>query len=230
MPSLAESYSRLVESLADHYGQPQSRPERASPLETVLATALARSADPRRADAAIAVLSDAGLLDPVALAGTAPLEIRDTLRDAGVTLAPSAAPLLKRLAAWLASTFPGEEEAIADSARSTAEIRAGLVALSGVGPATADAILLALGRPAYPVDRGTYRILVRHGWIDPAADYDEVSELLAHQAGHNPNEIHRLAGWLGQVGRQFCGPKSPRCERCPLSCLLPEGGPLDPAG
>ena len=80
------------------------------------------------------------------------------------------------------------------------------------------------------MDRTTYRILVRHGWIDPSVDYDEVSELLARQAGHNPEEIRRLAGWLGRVGRQFCGPRSPKCEQCPLSCLLPEGGPVDPEG
>jgi endonuclease-3 related protein len=226
----AESYARLVEALADHYSQPQSRRERVSPLETVLATALARSADPRRAEAVIAALSRGGLLEPGALAGAAPLEIQDTLREAGVMLAPSAAPLLKRLAAWFADTFPGENETIAHPARSTAEIRSGLAAVRGVGLPTADAILLALGRSTYPADRATYRILVRHGWIDPSVDYDEVSELLARQAGHNPEEIRRLAGWLGRVGRQFCGPRSPKCEQCPLSCLLPEGGPVDPEG
>ena len=230
MPTLAESYSRLVEALADRYGQPQPRPERGSPLETVLATALGRTADTRRTEAAIAALSSTGLLDPETLAGTSPLEIQDILRDAGVSLTPGAAPLLKRLSAWLAFTFPDEHEAIADTAWSTAEIRSGLADLSGVGPATADAILLALGRPVYPVDRGTYRILVRHGWADPSAEYDEVSEILSHQAGQNPDDIHRLAAWLGRVGRQFCSPKSPKCDQCPLRCLLPEGGPLDPEG
>ena len=56
------------------------------------------------------------------------------------------------------------------------------------------------GRPTYPVDRGTYRILVRHGWIDQTAEYEEASELLSRQAAGNSQEIARLsilarAGW-----------------------------------
>src|SRR5262249_44308684 len=96
-------------------------------------------------------------------------------------------------------------------------------------PATADAILLfALGRAAYPVDRGTYRILVRHGWIDTSADYEEVSQLLVRLAGERPDELVRLSRGLVQVARQYCRVGSPRCTRCPLKAVLPEQGPLEP--
>ena len=42
-----------------------------------------------------------------------------------------------------------------------------LAGIKGIGPAAADAmVLFALKRPAYPVDRATFRVLVRHGWLD----------------------------------------------------------------
>jgi endonuclease-3 related protein len=174
------------------------------------------------------VLSQSGLGEPEALAAADPAEITDTLREAGITLAVPAASLMKRLARWYAGAFPGGDETLAESNRPTSRLRHELAAIRGVGPATADLILLALGRPVYPVDRGTYRILVRHGWTDCSADYHEVSELLGQLAGDDCRQITRLSRWLTRLGRQFCGPKSPKCPQCPLLALLPEGGPREP--
>ena len=195
MPSLTACYSSLVAALAEHYGEPSRRVPRSSALETVLAAALARSLDPRRTAAAIEALSRAHLLEPGALGGASPQEIRDALRDAGVALPLAGASLLRRLASWCSTTFPDDDPATLTLDRSTDEIRLELAAINGVGPATADAILLALGRPTYPVDRGTYRILVRHGWIDASADYDEVSEL-ARSPGRAATRRDRPAGRL----------------------------------
>jgi len=230
MASLAESYPTLVAALADHYGQPRVALERRSAFEAMLAAGLARSADPGRADAALESLNRSGLLDPQALAGTAPAEVLDTLRDAGLNLPARAASLLPRLARWYSETFGDQDPPRHASTVNMSVLREQLAALSGVGLATADAILLALGQPTYPVDRGTYRVLVRHGWIDPATEYDQASELLTRQAAGNPEEIARLSIWLMQIGRQFCVLRSPKCQRCPLRCVLPEQGPLEPEG
>ena len=112
----------------------------------------------------------------------------------------------------------------------TSRLRDGLLAINGIGQATADAILLALGRPTYPVDQVTYRILIRHGWIDSSADYEEVHQLLNRRAGENVEEIEHLSNWLRQVGRQYCRLRSPKCDPCPLRCVLPESGPIEPEG
>jgi endonuclease III len=228
MPSLDESYSTMIAALADQYGQPQFPVEGLPAFEAVLAVGLTRAGDLARADATLEALYRAGLLLPETLAGSEPVEILDTLREAGVTLPAKSASLLRRLARWFSTALGNEAEALDGLAPPTSRLREQLTALSGIGSATADAILLALGRPTYPVDRGTYRILVRHGWIDPSAEYDEVSELLNKQADENPRELARLAHWLVQVGRQFCGLKSPKCQRCPLRGLLPVDGPLEP--
>ena len=102
--------------------------------------------------------------------------------------------------------------------------------------AGADAILLyALKRPSYPVDRATYRVLVRHGWLDPTATYDEARDLLVDSVTDRADvlneeedpavELAELAHGMEQLGRRFCRAAAPHCDGCPLESLLPEGGP-----
>jgi endonuclease III related protein len=230
MASLAESYPTLLAALADHYGQPQFPPQGRSAFEAVLAAALARSVAPARAEAALEALDHSGLLEPRTLAGIEPSELLDSLRDAGLSLPARSVTLLVRLARWYSKAFGNDDLAHDPATGKMSGLRAELAAVNGVGLATADAILLAIGQPTYPVDRATFRILVRHGWIDSATEYDQASELLSRQAAGNSQEIARLSMWLAQVGRQFCVPRSPKCQRCPLRCVLPEQGPLEPDG
>jgi endonuclease-3 related protein len=95
-------------------------------------------------------------------------------------------------------------------------LREELLAVPGIGPETADSILLYAGQvPAFVVDAYTRRILERHGLIRPDATYDTVQALFM---GHLPpdaplyNEYHAL---IVAIGKDFCRPV-PRCERCPL--------------
>ena len=205
MPSLDESYSRLVAALADFYGQPASRSEPDSPFAAVIAAGLNRDAARPDHGPLIAALDRAGLLEPRALAATVADEVRDALQEAGITLSPFRALLLVRLAQWYAAAFPDDREHD-DKAPSTTRLRKQLARINGVGPATAQSILLALGRSAFPLDRGIYRILVRHGWIDSFTDADEFSQTLCRLAGDDCHEIDRLAPWLAQVGASSAGP------------------------
>jgi endonuclease-3 related protein len=230
MASLAESYPILLAALADHYGQPPCAPPERSAFAAVLAAALELSAGSGRVAAALEAMDHSGLLEPSTLAGIEPSEILDSLRDAGLSLPARSATLLVRLARWYTKAGGNDDLAHDPAAGTMVGLRAELAGINGVGPATADAILLAMGQPVYPLDRGTYRILVRHGWIDSATEYDQASELLSRQAAGNSQEIARLSTWLTQVGRQFCVPRSPRCQSCPLCCVLPEQGPLEPDG
>jgi endonuclease-3 related protein len=110
-----------------------------------------------------------------------------------------------------------------------ATLRAELLGTSGIGPETADAILLyAAGRPTFVVDTYTHRILARHGWIGYDADYDELKDYfesgLPQEAGLY-NEYHAL---LVRVGKDYCRKTNPKCEECPLRDLLPAGGIVEP--
>ena len=90
-------------------------------------------------------------------------------------------------------------------ARPTKDLRAELLSLHGIGPETADSILLYAGNhPVFVVDAYTRRILARHGIFSEDADYDEIRELLeralqpvANSVSHEPGRESLPAGLFG---------------------------------
>lgn len=99
-------------------------------------------------------------------------------------------------------------------------LRERLLDVNGIGPETADSILLyALDKPIFVIDAYTKRVLGRHKLASEKADYHELQELF-----HNTlpmdlklfNEFHAL---FVMVGKDYCKPK-PRCSGCPLQPLL----------
>ena len=77
-----------------------------------------------------------------------------------------------------------------------------MLGIHGVGPETADSILLYAGAlPTFVVDAYTYRIFSRHGWIDLEADYHQIQEYFHdHLPADAPmfNEFHALLVYLGK--------------------------------
>ena len=208
-------------------GRPIAFPAGASRFEALLVFA----APGGRGDRLASALDEAGLLDPAELASTPLAAVVDALRDARVNADPKAVRLLQRLAGWYASHREDLEFEPAPGEDRPPFPEAELAAINGVGRATADGIALhVFGQASYPVDRATYRILVRHGWIDVTADYDEAAQALIAAADSDPAELARLSSSFADIGRRFCKPDGPRCEPCPLRAVLPEGGPISVDG
>jgi endonuclease-3 related protein len=105
-------------------------------------------------------------------------------------------------------------------------LRAVLLGVNGVGPETADSIVLyAAGQPVFVVDAYTRRFLRRHGWIRGDESYDEVAAVFTGVLpGRAPlfNEYHAL---IVELGKKHCRAR-PDCASCPLRSLLPRGGPV----
>jgi endonuclease-3 related protein len=100
----------------------------------------------------------------------------------------------------------------------TGELREALLGVRGVGPETADSIVLyAAGKPSFVVDAYTRRVLSRHGLMEGQPPYEEIRAwfmALIPEDAPLYNEFHAL---LVAVGHNFCAPKRPRCGSCPLS-------------
>jgi len=96
-------------------------------------------------------------------------------------------------------------------------LRKKLLEVQGIGPETADSILLyGLGKPIFVVDAYTKRILSRHGMISEGASYEETQRLFMDHLPHETacfNEYHAL---LVHVGKTLCK-KKPKCGICPLN-------------
>jgi endonuclease-3 related protein len=228
MPQLVDAMPSILEALADPDRPGRSGLNLAHEVGTFAAVATAylrRFVDDRAVMAGVDALRESGRLEPGVLADSDPAEVEDDWRASGArSLVKLARPLL-RLARWAADAL--DSDGLIGGSTSTEALREGLQGINGVGPATADAILLeGLGRSVYPVDRATYRILVRHGWIDPGADSEEARSLIEAAVGDDPAGLRRLAEGFERLGREACRASVARCDRCPLRPLLPEGGPL----
>jgi endonuclease-3 related protein len=234
MPTLDDAFPAVCDSLVAHFGEPETSFEGLAPFETVVAVLLDRELGDDRWPLALEALAESDLLTPDRLSNAAVPEISDALRQKGVSASASSIAPLKHLARWLVDHHGGRVDSFFDPHRSTDWLRGELAAIRGIGLATADAIVLyALKRPSYPVDRATFRVLVRHDWLDPTAGYDEARDLLVDHATDRgaardedaTNRLIELAQCMERLGRRYCRAASPRCEGCPLECLLPEGGP-----
>ncbi len=222
MPSLDPVYPEIRRALEAQFPGLGSRSDEDPPFAAIVRAWLHRQIDPGKTAPAVQALRDAGLLEPAALAGADPSEVVEALRSGGATIAPKAVQPLRKLARWIQERG---EDTLPEAP--TAALRDELVALNGIGPGTADALLLwGLDRPVYPLDRGSYRIFARHGWIDLSADYDEARDVFERLEPDDPDGLRRLNLALEKVAAQFCKAARAKCERCPLRPFLPEGGPI----
>ena len=172
-------------------------------------------------------LSDAGWLEPGALAASDVSELRAFLRAARFKLSDTTLARLKRLAGWVDLMRAEDAAAFIGEGVDTETLRESLRALPGLGPATVDALLLhGLGRAAFPVERAGYRILARHGWVDFEAGYDAAREVVESAASGEIAILSATQAAFDHVGRDFCRARLPQCEHCPLRPLLPASGPL----
>ncbi len=152
---------------------------------------------------------------------------------------------VKAFVSWLDANYDGSLERM--FARPTDELRLELLALDGVGPETADSILLyGGGHPVFVVDAYTRRILDRHRVLPATAPYDDIRHVFERalrrtseprRMGQSPrhpvsrmsaarvppvarryNQMHAL---LVAVGHQYCRKSEARCQHCPLAPFLP---------
>jgi endonuclease III related protein len=239
MPTLEDAFPTVREALVKQFGGPAEEAELRGPFEGMIGVILGRELTAASSAAAVAALDDAGLLTPERLASADVIEIRQTLLEHGVSAPPFLIAPLKHLAQWIVEHHGGRVDSLFNPDRSTGWLRGELAAIRGISMTAADAILLfALKRPSYPIDRGTFRVLVRHGWLEPSALYDEARDELIDLAtgrgevpdGEAANTLIDVALGMKQLGRRYCRAAAPRCEQCPLESLLPEGGPREADG
>ena len=154
-PTLREVYRRLLDALGPQQWWPGE-----TPFEVMVGAVLTQNTNWSNVEKAIQNLRDAGLLDPAAMAGTAPETLAELIRPSGYYRQKSGR--LARMAAWLSDTAGGKVERLRKMPADG--LRRQLLALSGIGPETADSILLyALDKPVFVVDAYTFRVLTRHG-------------------------------------------------------------------
>lgn len=209
-----ETLTEIYELLYAAFG-PQRWWPGETPFEIITGAILTQNTSWANVEKAIRNLKSADLLTAEALHHIDVSQLAQLIRPAGYYNVK--AKRLKSFMDWLFDNYDG---ALASLERvNTDQLRAELLAVKGIGRETADSILLyALGRPVFVVDAYTARITVRHGLIEPDADYEQLRELFESNLPRDTqlyNEYHAL---LVKAGKEFCNPKA-RCPGCPLEKL-----------
>ncbi|HKF46359.1 MAG TPA: hypothetical protein VKB38_03310 [Terracidiphilus sp.] len=219
---------RMHDSLLAAYG-PQSWWPADTPFEVILGAYLTQNTSWKAVELSLANLRAAGVFTIEGLRAVPLAELQALIRPSGFITRK--APALKAFIAMLDAEFSGSLETLA--ATPTDDLRARLLALPGVGPETADAILLyALGHPVPVADEYLRRIAERHRLIVPPPGhnrrgYESLVQLTREAFAPDPaprrtqlfNEFHALTV---QVGKQHCR-RTANCEGCPLAFDLSQG-------
>ncbi len=126
---------------------------------------------------------------------------------------------LKIFARFIADGYGGNVDGL--FAEKTRKMREILLGIEGIGPETADCIVLyAAGKPAFVVDAYTKRITARHGLTDEKASYDEVRKLFTDNLPRKASMFNEYHALIVRTAKDCCHREKPECERCPLEADL----------
>ena len=213
------SLLEMHQSLLDHFG-PQKWWPGETPLEVMVGAVLTQNTNWTNVEKAIQNLNAKGLLSLKALNAISIQALAEEIRSAGYFNIK--AKRLKNLVRFIFERYNGSLKGLFNEA--IGSLREGLLSVNGVGPETADSILLyAQERPVFVVDTYTHRILLRHGMADEQMTYHELQEVFVDHLPEDLglfNEFHAL---IVRAGKEYCK-KRPLCSDCPL-CKW-EGGPV----
>jgi len=173
--SLAAAFSRLRR----HFG-PQRWWPADTPFEVCVGAILTQNTAWANVEKAIARLRRARVLSPDRLRAVPHRRLAALIRPAGYFNVK--ARRLRSFLDFLHAEFRGDLPRL--FRLPTPLAREKLLAVNGIGPETADSILLyAGGHASFVVDAYTRRILIRHGWVRPTAGYDEIQALFEQSLG-----------------------------------------------
>jgi endonuclease-3 related protein len=207
---LAEIYNTLYKAFGPQHWWPGE-----TPFEVAVGAILTQNTNWGNVEKAINNLKNSDVLYSKALHGMSHKELASLIKPAGYFNIK--AKRLKHFLDFLANHYKGRVEQMQNE--DTNVLRHQLLEINGIGPETADSILLyALEKPVFVIDAYTKRVLVRHKLATEKATYHELQELFYKNLPMDVklfNEYHAL---FVMAGKHYCKPK-PRCDECPLKKL-----------
>ncbi|MEN7973917.1 MAG: endonuclease III domain-containing protein [Verrucomicrobiota bacterium] len=206
-PDIEKSYDALFARWGEqHWWPAQTR------LEIMLGAILTQNTAWTNVEKVISNLRSNGALNFRALEKHSTEQIAEWIRPAGYF--NQKAEYIKEMIETIRNRFDGSLNKL--FAVDTPTLRKELISWKGIGPETADSILLYAGkRPVFVVDAYTKRVCSRHGWLEKKAAYDSVAELFTTNLPKDAelyNEYHAL---IVRLCKEHCNTK-PKCEGCPL--------------
>lgn len=188
-----------------------------TPLEVIVGAILTQNTAWKNVEKAIGRLKEAGVLSIKGLRTIPREHLAELIRPSGYY--NQKALKIKAFLAFLQREYRGNLTRM--FREDTRVLREKLLQVKGIGPETADSILLyAGGHLTFVVDLYTYRVATRHGWVPEDIDYESLREFFQDRIRPDVELYNDFHAQLVAVGNQYCR-KTPCCEECPLKPFLP---------
>jgi endonuclease III related protein len=204
---LMNIYDKLYEAYGPRHWWPGE-----TPFEIMVGAILTQNTSWKNVEKAIQSLKNDGGLNPEGIYRLKKSQLASLIKSSGYYRIKA-----NRVKAFVNFLFENYDGNISRMRKEKLEtLRQQLLGVKGIGPETADSILLySLGKPIFVVDAYTKRILSRHGMISERVSYEEIQRLFMNHLPHNKrlfNEYHAL---FVHLGKTVCK-KIPRCDICPI--------------
>ncbi|MFH1552484.1 MAG: endonuclease III domain-containing protein [Candidatus Omnitrophota bacterium] len=187
-----------------------------SDFEVIVGAVLTQNTAWSNVTKAIKELKEKNLLDPAKIKRIDLARLARVIRSAGYYRIK--ARRLKEISRFVMAECGGKLTRL--KRQDARRLREKLLAVNGVGPETADSILIyALGKPVFVVDAYTKRIFSRHGLTSENASYEEVQSLTHRYLPSDGKVLNQFHALLVETGKRFCRKKAGQCSECPLKGL-----------
>jgi endonuclease-3 related protein len=207
---------QIFDLLLTTYGRQKWWPGDSS-FEVMVGAILTQNTAWSSVEMAITNLKDAGLLHQQGVQNLPTEELAQLIRPSGYY--NQKAKRLHNLCRFLEEN--GGEDGM--SSMGTAALRNMLLSINGIGPETADDILLyALHRPVFVVDAYTRRIFSRLGMLQGEEGYEEIRRGFEHAIGPDTEMFNEYHALIVLHGKETCK-TDPHCDQCSLSGICVSG-------
>ena len=210
--TIDQALNNIYHRLLAHYGHQHWWPAQ-EPFEMIVGAILTQSAAWVNVEKAIANLKAARALSPAALRRLPQPELARLIRPSGYYNVKAAK--LRSFAHWLGEYYNDDLDKLFGG--DTDYLRQQLLAIYGVGPETADSIILyAANKPVFVIDAYTRRIISRLGLAPINNSYEAYQALFMHNLPADANLFNEYHALLVCLAKDVCRPH-PLCRQCCLS-------------
>ncbi len=207
---------RILSVLRKNYSLPERAGLKRDPFQTLIRTVLSQATNDRNRDRAFKNLSEKFAITPEALAAADVKEVESAIRVGG--LYRNKSMKIRALSKAVLERFGGSLDFIFSQPFN--EARSMLLTVPGVGPKTADVVLLFVaGKPTVPVDTHVNRVSRRLGLAPLKGGYEEIRRSL--ESLYSPRNYLAVHLLLISLGRAVCRARNPNHESCPVNSLCP---------
>lgn len=203
---LMEEIKELYDTLLEEFGHQNWWPGETK-FEIILGAILTQNVSWTNVETAIQNLKKRDVLSPKKILDTDDEELYDLIKSTGFYRQKTSR--LKRISSLIL-----DEGGIEDLFKND-DLRNKLLEIKGIGPETADSIMLyAAEKPSFVVDAYTYRMMDRCSGIN--GSYGEIKKLFERSLDKNLLKLQEIHALIVELGKNYCFKNDPSCELCPL--------------